>query len=132
MLTKSGVVTKVRYELHTHGINGPVDAAILFASDTIKPKVQGMTLTGATLMTSEEKIDNTKRLIGDDYSAARVHDSLATGLSFLYGNKGYLRVQVGEPEADIVGDPSSGYGCRNRSCDRRCAVPAEVGRVERQ
>jgi outer membrane protein assembly factor BamA len=104
VLAKSGVVTKVRYELHTRGINGPVDA-ILFVSETFKPKVQGITLTGATLMTPEEKIENTKRLIGDDYSAARMHDSLASGLSFLYGSKGYLRVQVGEPEAKIVGAP---------------------------
>ena len=54
VLAKAGVVTKVRYELHTHGINGPVDA-ILFVSDTIRPnpKVQEMTLAGATRMTPE-------------------------------------------------------------------------------
>jgi outer membrane protein insertion porin family len=64
-----------------------------------------MTLAGAARMTPEEKTENTKRLIGDDYSAARAHDSLATGLAFLYGSKAYLRVKVGEPEAKIVGDP---------------------------
>jgi len=104
VLVKSGVVSKVRYELHARGINGPVDA-IVFVSDTIKPKVQAITLTGATLMTPQEKIENTKRLIGDDYAAMRVHESLATSLFFLYGNRGYLRAQVGEPEAKIVGDP---------------------------
>ena len=67
--------------------------------------MQEITLTGATLMTPQEKLENTKALIGDDYSATRLHESLSTGLSFLYGDKGYLRVQVGEPETKIVGDP---------------------------
>ena len=104
VLAQHGVVSKIRYELHTRGVSGPVDA-ILFASDTIKAKVQEITLTGATLMTPQEKLENTKALIGDDYSATRLHESLSTGLSFLYGDKGYLRVQVGEPETKIVGDP---------------------------
>ena len=101
VLARHGVNTKVRYELHTRGINGPVDA-ILFVSDSVKPKVQQITLTGANLMTADEKTENTKRLIGDDYTATRVRESLANGLFFLYGNKGYLRVHVGEPEARLV------------------------------
>jgi outer membrane protein insertion porin family len=78
--------------------------SILFVSDTIKPKVQEIMLTGANLMTTQEKFENTKRLIGDDYSASRVRESLTRSLFFLYGNKGYLRVQVGEPVAKVAGD----------------------------
>lgn len=104
VLVKYGVVTKVRYELHTRGIGGPIDA-ISFVSDTIRPKVQEVTLAGADLLTAQEKTDNTKRLIGDDYNATDVRDSIANGVSFLYGAKGYLRVKVREPQAKIVGDP---------------------------
>ena len=70
-LGKIGVTTKVRYELHTRGVNWRVDS-ILFVSDTLRPKVQAITLTGATLMSASEKLDNTKRLIGEEYSASRV------------------------------------------------------------
>ncbi|HEY1732773.1 MAG TPA: POTRA domain-containing protein [Terriglobales bacterium] len=107
VLAKSGIMTKVRYELHTRGIGGPVDA-ISFVSDTVKPKVQEITLLGANLLTPQEKAENTKRLIGDSYSATEIRESLTGGLFFLYGNKGYLRVQVGEPEAKVVGDPQQG------------------------
>jgi outer membrane protein insertion porin family len=107
VLAKSGVATKVRYELHTRGVGGPVDG-ISFVSDTIKPKVQEITLVGANLMTPAEKAENTKRLIGDEYNATSAHDSLTNGLFFLYGNKGYLRVSVGELQAKIVGDPQQG------------------------
>ena len=37
--------------------------------------------------------------------ASRVRESLTNGLFFLYGNKGYLRVEVGEPLAKLTGDP---------------------------
>jgi outer membrane protein insertion porin family len=104
VLNKIGVTTKVRYELHTKGMNGPVDS-ILFVSDSLRPKVQEISLTGATLMTAPEKEENTKRLIGEEYSASRVRESLTNGLFFLYGNKGYLRVEVGEPQAKLTGDP---------------------------
>ncbi len=104
VLGKIGVTTKVRYELHTRGVNGRVDS-ILFVSDTLRPKVQEITLTGATLMSAPEKLDNTKRLIGEEYSASRIRESLTNGLFFLYGNKGYLRVEVGEPQAKLTGDP---------------------------
>jgi outer membrane protein insertion porin family len=85
-------------------VNGSVDS-ILFVSDTLRPKVQEITLTGASLMTALEKLDNTKRLIGEEYSASRIRESLTNGLFFLYGNKGYLRVVVGEPQAKLTGDP---------------------------
>lgn len=104
VLVQYHVVTQVRAELHTRGMSGPVDG-IAFVSDTIKPKVQEITLTGANLMTPEEKVENTKRLIGDDYYAGNFHDSLMNGLFFLYGNKGYLRVSVGEPQIKFIGDP---------------------------
>lgn len=107
VLAKSGVVTKVRYELHTRGMNGPVDA-ISFVSDTVKPKVQEVTLVGVNLLTSQEKTENTKRLIGESYSATEIRESLTNGLFFLYGNRGYLRMQVGEPEAKVVGEPQQG------------------------
>ena len=106
-LVKVGVVSKVRYELHTSGINGPVDA-IAFVSDTLRPKVQEITLTGASLLTPQEKVQNTRRLIGDDYSAANLRESLTRSLFFLYGNKGYLRMQVGEPQVKLAGAPSQG------------------------
>ncbi len=104
VLVRYGIVTKIRYELHTRGMNGPVDA-ISFVSDTIKPKIQEVTLGGANLMTADEKLDNTKRLVGDEYNATRVRESLTNGLSFLYGYKGYLRVEVGEPQAKLISDP---------------------------
>lgn len=107
VLAKSGVVTKVRYELHTRGMNGPVDA-ISFVSDTVKPKVQEIALVGANLLTPQEKNENTKRLIGDSYSATEIRESLTNGLFFLYGNKGYLRVEVGEPQAKVIGEPQQG------------------------
>lgn len=107
VLAKSGVVTKVRYELHTRGMNGPVDA-LSFVSDTVKPKVQEITLVGANLLSPQERAENTKRLIGDFYSATEIRESLTNGLFFVYGNKGYLRLQVGEPEAKVVGDPQQG------------------------
>jgi outer membrane protein insertion porin family len=107
VLEKSGVVTQVRYELHTRGVGNPVDG-ISFVSDTIKPKIQEITLVGATLMTPAEKVESIKRLISDEYNATSVHDSLTDGLFFLYGNKGYLRVAVGEHQAKIVGDPQQG------------------------
>ena len=107
VLAKSGVVTKVRYELHTRGTNGPVDG-ISFVSDTIKPKVQHVVLAGANLMTPQEKTENTKRLVGEDYSATEMRESLTNGLWFLYGSKGYLRVTVGDPQPQLVGDPAQG------------------------
>jgi outer membrane protein insertion porin family len=107
VLAQHGVVTKVRYELHTRSIGGPIDA-ISFVSETVTPKVKEITLAGANLMTPQEKSENTKRLIGDDYNATRIREELTTDLFFLYGNKGYLRVQVGEPEAHLIGDPQQG------------------------
>jgi len=103
ILAKRGILTIVRYELHARGVGGAIDA-ISFVSDSVRPKIQEITLTGATLLTPQEKVDNTKRLIGDEYTATSLHDSLMNGLFFIYGNKGYLRMQVGEPEAKLVGD----------------------------
>ena len=107
VLERHGVTTKVRYELHSRGIGSPVDA-ILFVSDTVKPKVQEVILSGANLLTPGEKMENTKRLVGDDYLATRVRESLANALGFLYGNRGYLRLQVGEPQPVFVDNPQTG------------------------
>jgi outer membrane protein insertion porin family len=107
ILAQHGIVTKVRYELHSQGVGGPIDA-VSFVSETLKPKVQEITLAGATLLSAQEKLDNAKRLIGEDYNATSLRESLVNGLFFVYGNKGYLRMQVGEPEAKIMGDAQQG------------------------
>jgi hypothetical protein len=56
VLERHGVTTKVRYELHSRGIGSPVDA-ILFVSDTVKPKVQEVILSGANLLTPKETME---------------------------------------------------------------------------
>ena len=104
VLAQQGIATSVRYELHAQGVGGPIDG-VSFVSDTVRPKVQEILLTGAPLLTPQERVESTKRLIGDEYSATNLHDSLLRSLFFVYGNKGYLRMRVGEPAAKIVGDP---------------------------
>ena len=104
VLAQRGILTIVRYELHARGVGGPIDA-ISFVSDSVRPRVQEITLTGTTLLTPEQKTESTKRLIGDEYTASSLHDSLTETLFSLYGNKGYLRMQVGEPQAKLMGDP---------------------------
>jgi outer membrane protein assembly factor BamA len=104
VLAAHGIPTTVRYELHSRGVNAPVDA-VLFVSETIKPKVEQLSLSGVTQLSPEEVRDNTKRLLGEDYSASAVHESLRSGLSVVYGNKGYLRMQVDTPQVRLLGDP---------------------------
>jgi len=104
LLAQRGVVTKVIYELNSRVAGAPIDA-ISFVSDSVVPKIRDITLTGANLLSPQEKMENTKRLVGEPYRARQLRESLVNGLFFIYGNKGYLRMQVGEPQATLVGDP---------------------------
>jgi hypothetical protein len=89
VLAQRNVVTKVRYELNSRFPGEPIDA-ISFVSDSVVPKIQGITLTGANLLSPQEKMENTKRLVGEPYRATRLRETLVDGLFFIYGNKGYL------------------------------------------
>ena len=107
VLATHGVATSVRYEMHTPAVGKPIDS-VFFVSDSVKPKVREISLPGADFLSQQERAENTKRLIGDDYSTSNIRSSLFNGLSFLYGAKGYVRMSVGEPQPKVVGDPQQG------------------------
>ncbi len=104
LLRASNIVSTVSYKLQTDPNDTAKLKAMLFVADDVHLPISRLQINGADHAPAGSVDAAIKPLIGDDYRISLVQTMLAGRLGPAYSRIGYLKMQVGMPEATLEAD----------------------------
>jgi outer membrane protein assembly factor BamA len=121
LLEQKGVHASVQFIPFSASL-GQKATAIDFSESGVSLPIREIHFPGAHAISEADLINNSQPLLGQDYAISQVELFARTTLLPLYGERGYLRAQFGEPVARVLGTNSG-----EATQDISVSVPVEEG-----